>query len=56
MNTRELDKAVYRLLSENLDNKEQSIFRNKYVMYPLGSSTIIIIAASGIGLSMRYKK
>jgi len=41
-------------ISENLDNKEQSIFRNKYVMYPLGSSTIIIILASGIGLSIWY--
>jgi len=39
-------------LEENLDNKEQSIFRNKYVIYPLGSSTIIL--ASGIGLSIWY--
>jgi len=32
-------------ISEDINDKEQSIFQNKYVMYPLGSTTIIIIVA-----------
>jgi len=46
-------------INENLDKKEQNVFQNKYVVYPLGSSAIIIILASGIGLStwwIRNKK
>jgi len=39
-------------ISESLDN--ESIFQNKYVIYPLGSGMIIVILASGIGLSLWY--
>jgi len=42
-------------IRENLD-KEQGIFQNKYVTYSLGSSTVLIILASGIGLSLWYIK
>jgi len=39
-------------ISESLDN--ESIFQNRYVIYPLGSGMIIVILASGIGLSLWY--
>jgi len=43
-------------ISKNLNSEKQGIFQNKYVTYPLGSTTIIIILASGIGLSLWYVK
>jgi len=42
-------------ISKNLDDNEESIFRSKYVMYLLGSSTIILIA-SGISLNIMWIK
>jgi len=34
----------------------KKVFRNKYIMYPLRSNTIILIIASGIDLSIWWIK
>jgi len=43
-------------ISDNLENEENNIFRNKYFVYPVGSGTLVIIIAIIIGIVIWVKK
>jgi len=43
-------------ISDNLENKENNILRNKYFVYPVGSGTLVIIIASIVGIVLWVKK